>query len=395
MNRRNFLKTSAGLSLSLAAFSAHGATATKYRVAVIGRTGKGNYGHGLDIVWKQIPQAEIVAVADENEKGRAEAAKRLNAPRAYADYREMLQKEKPQLVSVAPRWLDCHRDMVVACAKAGVRGIMMEKPMARTLAEADEMITACERAHVKTAISHQTRYSPRLERVKEMIAAGKLGDILELRGRGKEDSRGGGEDLMVLGSHIMDLMRLLAGDAKWCMARVFDNGKPVTKAEVRDGNEGIGPLAGDRIDAMYGFASPTVGYFASQRNAGRPTSRFGLRVLGTKGCLDISTGSLPNVFFLDDPRWGAGSKAEWQPVTSAGLNQPEPLPTKGPSDLNPGNVWIAQDLIHAVESNTQPKGSFHDGRAALEMILAVYESHRLGGLAPLPLKNREHPLTLL
>ena len=87
-----------------------------YRVAVIGRTGKGNYGHGLDVVWKALDNVEIVAVADEDEKGRAAAAKRLGAKNAYADYREMLDKEKPQIVSVADRFLDAHRDMVVACA---------------------------------------------------------------------------------------------------------------------------------------------------------------------------------------------------------------------------------------------------------------------------------------
>src|SRR3954471_14004669 len=91
----------------------------KYRVAVIGRTGKGNYGHGLDVVWKEIDNAEVVAVADENEKGRADAAKRLGVKNAYADYRTMLEKEKPQIVSVADRFLDEHRDMVVACARAG------------------------------------------------------------------------------------------------------------------------------------------------------------------------------------------------------------------------------------------------------------------------------------
>jgi hypothetical protein len=54
----------------------------KYRVAIIGRTGKGNYGHGLDIVWQALDDVEIVAVADENEKGRIEAAKRLGAMNA-------------------------------------------------------------------------------------------------------------------------------------------------------------------------------------------------------------------------------------------------------------------------------------------------------------------------
>src|SRR5205807_4983444 len=144
-------------------------------------------------------------------QGRAAAAKRVKAARAYADYREMLEKERPQIVSVGDRFLDAHRDMVIACAQAGA-SVFLEKPFCRTLAEADEMVAACERHHVKLAIAHQTRYSPRLQRVKDLLAAGTLGDLLEMRCRGKEDSRVGGQDLMVLGTHLMDLMRFLAGD---------------------------------------------------------------------------------------------------------------------------------------------------------------------------------------
>src|SRR5947207_11777153 len=114
----------------------------------------------------------------------------------------MLQKEKPTIVSVADRHMDLHRDMVVACAQAGA-SIFLEKPIARTLAEADAMIRACEMHHVKLAIAHQTRYSPRLKRVRELIASGKVGDVLEMRARGKEDARGGGQDMMVLGTHLM------------------------------------------------------------------------------------------------------------------------------------------------------------------------------------------------
>src|SRR5215471_15149613 len=207
--------------------------AKKYRVAVIGRTGKGNYGHGLDTVWKGL-EVEIVAVADENDKGRASAAKRLGAPHAYADYRAMLEKEKPQIVSVADRHLDEHRDMVVACARAGA-SIFLEKPMARTLEEADEMVRACEAHHVKLAIAHQTRYSPRVARLRELIGSGRLGDLLEARARGKEDGRGGGEDLMVLGTHLFDLMRFLVGDPAWCFARILQGGKPAALAQARPG----------------------------------------------------------------------------------------------------------------------------------------------------------------
>jgi predicted dehydrogenase len=363
-----------------------------YRVAVIGRTGKGNYGHGLDVVWKALDNVQIVAVADEDPKGRAAAATRLGGVRAYADYRQMLDKERPQIVSVADRYLDQHREMVVACARAGA-SIFLEKPMARTLEEADEMVKACETHHVKLAIAHQTRYSPRLQRVRELIADGRLGDLLEMHGRGKEDSRGGGQDLMVLGTHLFDLMRLLAGEPRWCFAHVTQEGKPVTKADVREGGENMGPVAGDTIFATYGFDHGLTATFGSHKARHGVGSRYGLQVYGSKGVLDLTTGSLPAVHFLDDPSWSPGrSKKAWQEVTSAGLGKPEPLQDGG---LGMGNVWIARDLIEAIEKDRQPLGSIYDGRAALEMILAVYESHRLKAPVNLPLANRKHPLTLL
>ncbi len=366
-----------------------------YRVAVIGHTGRGNYGHDLDRVWQQLDNVQIVAVADADDKGRALAMQRLKAPNSYADYRQMLQKERPQIVSVATRFLNEHRDMVVACAEARAN-ILLEKPMCRTLAEADDMVAACERHHVKLAIAHQTRYSPRLTRVKELIGQGLIGDILEMRGRGKEDARAGGQDLMVLGTHIMDLMRFIAGDARWCYARVGIVDKygvrTATKADIRQGGEGMGPIAGDHIVTMYGFDRGVVGHFTTQkvtRGTGE-RDRFGLQIGGTRGVIQLTTGSLPPVYCLSDPSWFPGrGKSPWQEITSAGLGKPETLKDGG---LPQGNVWIARDLIAAMENDRQPLGSMYDGRAALEMILAVYESHRLHAAVELPLKNRRHPL---
>ncbi|MCI0640591.1 MAG: Gfo/Idh/MocA family oxidoreductase [Gemmataceae bacterium] len=370
-----------------------------FRVAVIGRTGRGNYGHGLDVVWQQVRDVQIVAVADDNEAGRVAAQKRLAAKNAYADYRDMLKKERPHIVSVADRFLDQHRDMVIACAEAGA-SVFLEKPICRTLAEADEMVTACERHHVKLAIAHQTRYSPRLARVKEIVADPKLfGELLEMRGRGKEDSRVGGQDLMVLGTHILDLMRFVAGDCHWCYARVGVVRKGtvslVSKSDVREGGEGMGPIAGDHIHAVYGFDRGVVGYFASQKSerASGERDRFALTLYGSKGVIQLTTGSLPAAYYLADPSWFPGrGGGRWQEITSAGLGKPETLKDGG---LGQGNVWIAQDLMEAIERDRQPKGSVYDGRAALEMILAVYESHRLRGAVDFPLKNRRHPLTML
>lgn len=363
--------------------------AHKYRVAVVGRTGKGNYGHGLDVVWNAFDNVEVVAVADPDEKGRAAAAARIKAKAAYADYREMLDKERPEIVSVADRWLDQHRDLVLACVRHGAH-VFLEKPMCRTPREADEIVAACEQHHVKLAIAHQTRYSPRAKVIRDLIGEGKLGDLLELHGRGKEDHRGGGEDLMVLGTHTFDLMRYFAGDARWCFAQIRQGDRPATAADRRPGGEEIGPILGDRIAATYGFDHGVVGSFGT-RKRDRAVA-MSVALLGTKGVVQIGFGSHPPACFLDDPAWFPGqSKGRWQEITSAGLGRPEPL--KGAQA--DGNVWIVRDLMAAIENDRQPLGNVYDARAALEMILAVYESHRIHGPAELPIKNRGHPLGTL
>jgi hypothetical protein len=155
----------------------------------------------------------------------------------------------------------------------------------------------------------------------------------------------------------------------------------------------MGAIAGDHIVATYGFDNGITGYFGTQKPKNGPGGRFGLTIYGTKGVIQLTTGSLPPVYLLEEPTWfAARSKGTWQEITSAGLGMPEPLKEGG---LVQGNVWIAQDLIDAIEKDRQPLGSIYDGRAALEMIFAVYESHRIKGPVELPLKNRKNPLTML
>src|SRR5262245_19773327 len=356
--------------------------ATKFRVGIIGHTGRGNYGHGIDTVWAQFKdRCEVVGVSDPDEKGRTEAVKRVQAPKAYADYRQLLDEAKPQIVAICPRWLDQHRDLVLAAAERGMH-IYMEKPFCRTLAEADQMIAACEKNDVKLAIAHQTRYSPRLQAVREIIDSGQLGTLLELRGRGKEDQRGGGEDLWVLGSHVMNLIHFCGGQPTWCFGRVEQSGRPVTKADVKQGNEGIGPLAGDHVIAMYGLESGATAHFGSKRAMATGNGRFGLQIYGSKGVLEILTGHLPSVQFLPYPLWSPGrSNAKWVPVSSAGIGKPEPLKEGG---LDGGNVMAVQDLLSSIDNDRLPECNAYEARMTVEMIVAVFESHRMGGPVSFP-----------
>ncbi len=387
MDRRSFVKGSIGIGLG-------GTTRRKkYGVAVFGSTGRGDYGHDIDTVWLDIPEAEIIAVADDSAEGRERAKARLKAPSAYSDYHELLKREKPEVVAIAPRWVDQHRDMALACAESGVRGVLIEKPLARELREADEMVAACEKTGMKMAIAYQTRYSPRTDMVKRILSEGRLGDILEVRARGKEDGRGGGEDLAVLGTHLFDLIRYLAGNPRWCFARVTDGSESVTRKHVRKGAEGLGPLAGDAITAVYGLDNGATATFGTLRAKHAPGTKFGLSIYGTRGILSMGTGTLPPVHILEDPTWTLNaSNGKWQSVTSAGIGQSEPLTD---SSHRYGNRLIAQDLLRSIELGKQPRASVYDGRAALEMVMAVYESHRRNAPVNFPLAERRNPLELL
>lgn len=367
--------------------------AKKYRVAVIGHTGRGNYGHGLDTVWLEFPGVEIVGVADANPAGLAKAIARLKVSKGYADYRQMLDQLQPDLVAVAPRWLDQHREMVVAAAERGVRGVYLEKPFCRTPAEADQIVDACRKHGVRLALSHQTRYSPRLHVVWDLIHSGAIGRVVEFRGRGKEDSRGGGEDLWVLGSHVLNLMNYLGGDPEWCGATVLQEGRPIQPGDVKPGGEGIGPLAGDEVHAMYRLSRGAVGYFDSVRRAGSNPSRFGLRIYGTQGVIDMSPGYLGPAYLLADATWLPGKSGKgWVPISSAGVGKPEPLVDTG---LHGGNLLAVKDLIGAIEAGREPESSMYEGRTTIEMITAVFASQREGGRVKIPLASRENPLAKL
>jgi predicted dehydrogenase len=367
--------------------------AKKYRVGIIGHTGRGDYGHAVDAAFRKVESVEIVAVADPVETGRAAAQKRTDAKTAYADYRDMLAKEKPDIVAICPRWLDQHHDMLLAAAEAGCH-VYMEKPFCRTLKECDAVVAAFDMRHRKLGIAHISQYSPVLATVLKIVADGTIGDLLEIRGRGKEDARGGGEDLWVLGSHIFGLMRSLAGaSATSCFATVNQQGRPVVKADVKEGPEGIGLLAGDHVQASFRFPKDVSGYFASRKGmAGKPT-RFAVQVFGSKGVIEMESGYLVKADLLRDSSWSPGrSGSKWETITSAGIGKPEPR-TDG--TYEGGHIAAITDLIEAIEKDRDTKCSPRDAAAIIEMIAAVFESHRVGRPVELPLKTRTNPLSLL
>ena len=138
LDRRRFVTVAAGL----AAFGLRGMAQSPGPIrhaAVIGHTGRGDYGHGLDGIFRDRSGIELVGIADPNPAGRAKAAKAAGAPRSYADWREMLEREKPQLVSMAMRHADQHAEVALGCLRVGAH-LYMEKPFVRSPEEADTVL---------------------------------------------------------------------------------------------------------------------------------------------------------------------------------------------------------------------------------------------------------------
>lgn len=404
--RRSFLRSSITFTAASTLFSrdasvlAQGRDKTR-RVGVIGHTGRGDYGHGLDTVWLQIPGAEILGVADADDAGLAKTLERLGVGSngGFTEYRAMLEAKRPDYVAVCTRHADQHAAMTIAAIEAGARGVYVEKPFCRTPAEADAVIAAADEQGVTIVVAHRSRYHPVVPVIEKLIADGEIGKLLEIRGRGKGDRRGGGEDLWVLGSHVLNLAHFFAGDPLTCSATLLQDGKRVTRADVRDGAEGLGPLAGNEVHARYETSSGVVVYFDSIANDGTENAGFGLQLIGSRGIIAISADRDPLAYLMSGNPFRAATETprRWVPITSGGVGVPEPNPDAVVNAFN--HVTPVLDLIAACEREDDQVTPLCDAEAAamtVEMICATFESHRQNSAAvPLPMEQRQNALELL
>ena len=366
-----------------------------YRAGVIGSTGRGHSGHGLDVACVALPGVETVAVADPDEAGRQDIVARAvpsgetpGAARGYADYRDMLARERLDLVVIAITWPSGREAIVAACVQAGVKAIFTEKPFAQSLDAADRMVALCDAHGVKLAVAHQNRVRPAPLLARRLVREGKVGRLRVVRGYGKQDRRGGGVDLLWLGVHSLDFMRTLGGDARWCHARVVANGRDATAASVHLAEKEGGLVAGDDVVATYGFDAGVTGTFESTRaEDGGGTAYLRMELCGTGGILAYSNDVDSPVWFCPRPFALPDTPGEWERLEPDAVVIPA-----GMKRQHAANQALVRDLLAAVEDDRPPVSSGHDARAALEMILAVYESHRQGRRVALPLAERDHPL---
>ena len=125
---------------------------------------------------------QIAALADTNPEARAEFGDffGIEEEHRYADYREMLNQERPDFVDVCS-WHQQHAEMVIAAAARRPKAILCQKPMAVDLREADEMLMACLRNDVKLVIAYQRPHHATWLKARELIRQGIIGKVTQVQ----------------------------------------------------------------------------------------------------------------------------------------------------------------------------------------------------------------------
>ncbi|MEZ4683924.1 MAG: Gfo/Idh/MocA family oxidoreductase [Caldilineaceae bacterium] len=182
-----------------------------YRVGVIGCGRISRFHMGG---YQRVPAVTVVAAAEPEPTIRSGFGQEFGVSTLYADYHEMLANEALDIVSICT-WPPLHKEMAVAAAKAGVKAIICEKPMAVNLGEADAMLAACAQSGTILLVSHQRRFHPCYRTARDLVADGAIGDLIQLHGICMGD-------LLTDGTHNIDLLRFYAGDSpiKWVFGQV-------------------------------------------------------------------------------------------------------------------------------------------------------------------------------
>ncbi|MBI2191380.1 MAG: Gfo/Idh/MocA family oxidoreductase [Planctomycetes bacterium] len=297
------------------------------------------------------PETEMVACSDVVADKVEQTRRRYGIPRGYTDYREMVEKERPDIVSVTTRPGN-HAEITVYAAEHGVRGIYCEKPLCCSMQEADTMLEACRRHGVKFNYGTNRRYTPCHVLIRQLVQDGEIGELRTVI------TFGAGSAQWSL-THASDLMLYMAGDPE------VEHVQGMTSAEEAD-------FADNRIDKD---PSVLMGYVKFKNGVvGQLVACPGwdLEVVGTKGKLR-TLNDQGSILFLRNV-----GKANLQRQV-----EPPPYPYES------GGVSCIRDLIEAIRTGRETKGNIALACRSQEIILGWVESHRLGGQrVPLPMTNR-------
>lgn len=334
------------------------------------------------IVAAQKNGLEIVAICDleeNNMKDKLIKFKLSPATKCYTDYRQMLQEEKPELVAIATE-SGKHAQIAIDCMVISHAHLIIEKPIALSLSDADRIIETAERENLKVCACHQNRFNKSIQKIREAVEMGRFGKMFHgtahirwardyeyysrAKWRGTWEQDGGA--LMNQCIHNIDLLRWMMGDEIDCVMGMTDRLKH-DYIEAED----LGIAIIKFKNGAYGIVEGTTNVYPSNLEET-------LYLFGEKGTVKAG-GSSVNII------------EEWR--FSDMLDDPNEV--KAQFHENPPNVYgyghtpLYRDVIEAIETVRQPYVDARAGKRALELVLGIYLSAATGEAVKFPLEECE------
>ena len=294
--------------------------------------------------------------------------------RKYRDYQELLQREKPQLVAIATD-SGSHAKIALDCIEAG-SNLIIEKPIALCLRDADEIIKSAREKGVIVSACHQNRFNKSIQKIRAALEAGKFGRLLygtaHVRwNRGKEYymqapwrgtwAKDGGA-LMNQCIHNIDLLRWMMGDE---IEEVFAYTDRLDHPYIEAEDLGL---------ALVKFKNGAYGMIEGTTNVYPTNLEETLYIFGEKGTVKAGGKSVNRIEewrFADDTENAEEVKAKFA--------------ENPPNVYGFGHTPLFKDVIEAIKNGHQPYIDARAGRRALELVLAIYKSAKEGIPVKLPL----------
>lgn len=293
----------------------------------------------------------------------------------YTDYKEMIEKEQPQLVGIATE-SGIHAEIALFCIDHGVN-VIIEKPMAMSMKDANEIIRRSEEKGVKVSACHQNRFNVAVQQMRKALEAGRFGklshgsihvrwnrnrdyyDQAKWRGTWAQD----GGALMNQCIHGIDLLR-------WMMGEEVTEVYGVTRQQFHDYLQ-----AEDIGMAVVKFKNGAVATIEGTTNVYPKNLEETLYLFGETGTVKLGGKSTNNIDV-----WDFADESE-EDQKNKGLEEATS------NVYGNGHTSLYADVIDAIENDRKPYVDAYAGRNALEMVLAIYKSQKEGRAVQLPLED--------
>lgn len=293
----------------------------------------------------------IVAAADVVEKNLERVCSKWNIPERYTDYREMIEKEAPDIVSIATRPGN-HAEITTFAAEHGVKGIYCDKPLCASMEEADAMVEICEKNQVKFNLGTQRRYTPGYIKMREVVESGEIGERRSVIACASGGALWGY-------THAADMLLFFSGDSE---VEYVQGNVEVEESDFDDNRTEVDPTV------VMGY----VKFKNGMHGVSIPGSAYEFEV----ECDDGVVRSLNN-----------GNQFQLR-KRSGELNQLEEIDFPV-YERKSGTVGCIEDIIDAIDTGRETEGNIHLARISTEITFGIVDSQRQQGVrVTMPMRNR-------